>query len=882
MSNALTEELNLKLADLANQFHSVISKHNNNNNNNNNNSSTHQPPPNAHPYHHNINNNNQQQYVGVESIISRSTLGQSYHPNSTLFIWRARKKKNDNQYSKYNSNKNHKWKKQQWKKKKGNEEAAADDDDNVEEDEDEEQEKDAFYLIVSKKGKSTDYHKDDLWIISNNPILENFSPSSSSLSRGGVGGRSRQPWSVIARGVWHGPNHEGKLAIQFLGPEPPGLEKSQEVYALKGPEAGHELPMIDLMKTLPAMMMSNIGKKSLPLLPALLQPSCTTTTKSRNDVSKTTTTEPSPPPSSSLSMILDPGGIITRFRLNEEQADVVRHISSWPSSPSSPSSSNRIALIHGPFGTGKSSLIVALIHYILEARKMTHNTGEQLAKARILVSAHTNVAVDRVLLSLKEAGCEEFLRIGPLRKIDRRLLGQSLHCSESKTTATAASELKEMIKSAAHNPRDQAMLRRELVQIEKGEDRRRKKLLKTVPVVGVTCCSALLSALDGHHFDIVILDEASQMVEPLSLVPIMRAGAGYLIAAGDPCQLPPVIASPATISTSRGGTTGTTGTTGGGGISRGHVEAHQYKQQIQPQGLLRPLFVRLQSSGCPVYFLRRQYRCAPAISAIPNYFFYNNQLLNGVRPEQRNSLLPGIPNVACVSVHGREEYNNGRSIRNTAEVSAVVDIVKKCRQVIGATAGGGKKKKKKKPSIGVICFFRAQAYAIKAALDKLPSISTTTTTTTEGPSNIGATTIDDDDDYNDIADIADDNLADDGIQVATVDSFQGEEKDIIILSTAITKAGAFATDACRLNVALTRARHNMIVVGHTAALTQASPALGALFKECRSKPGGFWPQGRLVMKNGVDVEEKKVNNGDEGDAQEMEKGPDYREKKGGG
>jgi superfamily I DNA and/or RNA helicase len=210
-------------------------------------------------------------------------------------------------------------------------------------------------------------------------------------------------------------------------------------------------------------------------------------------------------------------------------------------------------------------------------------------------------------------------------------------------------------------------------------------------------------------------------------------------------------------------------------------------------------------------------------------------------------------------VQGREEFTNGRSIRNTDEVSAVVDIVQKCRQIVGATAEGGKKKKKK-PSIGVICFFRAQAYAIKTALEKLPPISITTT---EGPSNTSTTATDDGTDIIDIAD--------DGIQVATVDSFQGEEKDIIILSTAITKPGAFITDACRLNVALTRARHNIIVVGHTAALTQASPALGALFKECRSKPGGFWPQGRLVLKKGVDVEERKVNNGDEGDAQEMEK-----------
>lgn len=57
-----------------------------------------------------------------------------------------------------------------------------------------------------------------------------------------------------------------------------------------------------------------------------------------------------------------------------------------------------------------------------------------------------------------------------------------------------------------------------------GAERQKKRLLKTVPVVGVTCCSALLPALDGQRFDVVLLDECSQMVEPLSMVPLARAG----------------------------------------------------------------------------------------------------------------------------------------------------------------------------------------------------------------------------------------------------------------------------------------------------------------------------------------------------------------------
>lgn len=46
---------------------------------------------------------------------------------------------------------------------------------------------------------------------------------------------------------------------------------------------------------------------------------------------------------------------------------------------------------------------------------------------RTLVAAHTNVAVDRVLLGLKERGFDSFMRVGSLRRIARPILSHSLH-----------------------------------------------------------------------------------------------------------------------------------------------------------------------------------------------------------------------------------------------------------------------------------------------------------------------------------------------------------------------------------------------------------------------------------------------------------------------
>lgn len=67
---------------------------------------------------------------------------------------------------------------------------------------------------------------------------------------------------------------------------------------------------------------------------------------------------------------------------------------------------------------------------------------------------------------------------------------------------------------------------------------------------------------------------------------------------------------------------------------------------------------------------------------------------------------------------------------------------------------------------------------------------------------------------------------------------QGMEKDIILLATTITHAGAFATDAQRVNVALTRARHHLIVLGCSQVLRTSSSAFRLLLSSCQVLPAG--------------------------------------------
>lgn len=661
-----------------------------------------------------------------------------------------------------------------------------------------------------------------------------------------------------------------RFEVEFLSARPAVLPRSTEVYALKGPNAHTELSLLDLLGS------STLG--TLPLLPALLGsvplahappmppgPGAPLAAKQAAAPGGTSPLwsdevgcEPPSPEALPATPAAAAAAVIRRFELNPEQAEVVRHVAAWAVARGAAPAAPPVCLCFGPFGCGKSTLLVAVMHLIIALRDMelpaegpggaegggeSRRRGHALSGARVLVSAHTNVAVDRILLSLLDSGSTEFLRVGPLRRLDRRLLPHSLHASESKNAPSAAAELNDMLRegqaAGTLTPGEEAALRSELAAAERGAERHRRRLLKTVPVVGVTCCSALIPAMEGLSFDVVVLDECSQVIEPLALAPLLRGQARFLVAAGDPRQLPPLVAAPALPA---GGAAATAGDDAGTG----------------PQGLSRPLFVRLAALGASLHLLLRQYRCHPAISAIPNAHFYGNRLLDGCAPGQRPSLLPGLPNLVAVDIHGEERRRDGGSTYNLAEAEAVVGVVER------ALAAGVDPRR-----VGVICFFRAQVAAVRTELTKAaPALQTAA----EGAAAARAaaagraawaakarrrrvlkeTSIEADEGGD--SDSEDEEAGGAGskdpefvtagaaaaVQVATVDAFQGAEKDVIVLTTAATQAGSkFAGDAARLNVALTRARHNLVVVGHAKTLKDTAAAFAELLKAARATPGGY-------------------------------------------
>lgn len=583
-----------------------------------------------------------------------------------------------------------------------------------------------FLHLNSGKLKSTSYRRNDLWIISTERMFQ-------TSCEDGIYDRTKAPWIAMAISTWHGPDQEGKFAIEFLTPPPVNLMKQQKVYAIRGPEVGTELLMLD---TLYSGLLD-----TMPILPVLLGKAGSIAGESSDQI--------------------ELGHEVVNC--NPEQREVVNQVLGWIDTRKQTINASNVCLVHGPFGTGKSTLIVQAI---IAVSKMLESQGNK--NTRILVAAHTNTAVDRVLEGLLQCGFTDFLRVGSLRKMSKTILKYSLHVTEKGTSKNETiAELKSMLSDAS--VQEARILRDEIRMVEQGRLKERQKALSTVRVVGTTCCSSGSTCMGQQNFDIVVLDECSQIVEPLSLVPLCLAQARFLLAVGDPLQLPPVLTSP----------------------SQPGPGQH---------GLGRALFVRLTHMGIAPTMLLRQYRSHPAIAEVPNKLFYGGRLLHGVGAAERPPAVPGLPHLVWMfHPQGRERYDGAKSAYNDPEASMVAETV---FQLVRAGIAPNE--------IGCITFFKAQARCICNHMGNM-----------------------------------DRELGISAVQVSTVDAFQGSERDVIVLSLCKTRGGSFVDSAERVNVALSRARRHLIVVGLPAAF-QSAPSWSHLLSVATAFPPGCLPPALLA------------------------------------
>ena len=193
----------------------------------------------------------------------------------------------------------------------------------------------------------------------------------------------------------------------------------------------------------------------------------------------------------------------------------------------------------------------------------------------------------------------------------------------------------------------------------------------------------------------------------------------------------------------------------------------------------------------PFKLLDVQYRMHPEISLFPNNTFYKGKLLDSEsvinRPtpacilKNHNQQTKWIEKYLFVNISkGTEERERGdsSSFRNVEEAESICKVISRCLLTSECMPS---------LSIVVLSFYSAQVRYIRAALQRL------------GISSSSALTV----------------------QVMTVDSFQGSEADIVLISFVRSNRDntvGFLKDFQRLNVALTRAKHMLLLFGSTTTM----------------------------------------------------------------
>ncbi|GAB4823482.1 hypothetical protein N2152v2_010528 [Parachlorella kessleri] len=312
--------------------------------------------------------------------------------------------------------------------------------------------------------------------------------------------------------------------------------------------------------------------------------------------------------------------------------------------------------------------------------------------------------------------------------------------------------------------------------------RRREMRAAAVAQAEVVACTLSAAGGDlaalmppGVGFDALICDEAAQALEPSTLIPLQLLAPGArVILVGDPRQLPATVVSRAAAAAS----------------------------------LAQSLFERLQTAGYPVCLLSEQYRMHPAIAAWPSAFFYDGRLTDapGVAPGPAGAggraapwhAMPCFPPLAFFDcLEGREtSATSGGSLSNLEEAELAYTLYSGLASGHGGELG----------QVAVLTPYQAQLGVLRRTFRQ------------RGGSR-----------------------AADAVEFATVDGYQGREADVVVFSCVRARGSGssvgFLADVRRMNVALTRARRSLWVIGHSGTL-EGSPPWRDLLKHCQA-------QGRL-------------------------------------
>jgi len=432
---------------------------------------------------------------------------------------------------------------------------------------------------------------------------------------------------------------------------------------------------------------------------------------------------------------------------------------------------NDYFILVGPPGTGKTSIA---LKSMVEEFSTEPNTN-------ILLLSYTNRAVDEI--------CDALDKVN--RKPAYIRIGSELSCEER------------------HRNK---LLEKVIENCNTREEVKSKIQVNNIFVGTVSSISSKMELFKLKHFQVAIIDEASQILEPqilgiLSAKGIQDTNAiDKFILIGDYKQLPAV-------------------------VLQSQNDSSVQKEELIAIGLTdrrNSLFERLyrlnKTNPTVCAMLHKQYRMHPEISLFPNYAFYKNDLLDGDAGHQKNELeftkfdskssLEKLVATKRFSFIPSEKVKGEPPKRNSNEAKVVSRLLETCYNLCqrnGLKIVPTESKKETELSIGVIAPYRSQIALIRREIHKL-------------------------------------NIPDlDEITVDTVERFQGSQRDIIIYSFTVNEfyqldflANNIEEDGIlidrKLNVAITRARKQLFITGNPTILSN-NLTYFRLIEFIRSKEG---------------------------------------------
>ncbi|KAF8495310.1 ATP dependent helicase [Gautieria morchelliformis] len=431
-------------------------------------------------------------------------------------------------------------------------------------------------------------------------------------------------------------------------------------------------------------------------------------------------------------------------------------------------------LLQGPPGTGKTVTSASIVYHLAKM-----NPGQ------VLVCAPSNVAVDQLTEKIHATGLKVVRLTAKSREaLDSSVSFLTLHKQVANNTAHV--ELQKLIQ-----------LKNEQGELSSNDERKYKTLIRTcekeiLSVADVICCTCVGTGdprLSKFKFRTVLIDEATQAAEPGMTCFLHRALSNMSLTSGSPeCMIPLVLGCKQVVL----------------------VGDHQQlgpvimNKKAARAGLTQSLFERLVVLGNRPIRLQVQYRMHPCLSEFPSNMFYEGTLQNGVTAPERLRKnvdfpwpLPDTPMFFYQNLGQEEISSSGTSFLNRhvqflrcygllftivvhrTEASNVEKIVTKFFKS-GVVPG----------QIGVVTPYEGQRSYIVNYMQFNGSLKK--------------------DLYKEI-------------EVASVDAFQGREKDYIILSCVRSNEHqgiGFLNDPRRLNVALTRAKYGVVILGNPKVLSK--------------------------------------------------------------